>query len=137
VLAAAPPGRPPQPVPGAAGWLDDQGAEQGGGRLPGVVTQLVTQRSEKATREDRKWPVTWSGWPDLNRRPLRPEAISADMPWPGEAEPWVPYSHLRRCSEWVVLSQLGLSTLAPELAPVAPLEEGRRLADGRLRDGRR
>ena len=19
------------------------------------------------------WPVSWSGWPDLNRRPLRPE----------------------------------------------------------------
>jgi hypothetical protein len=28
----------------------------------------------EATREDRMWPVTWPGWPDLNRRPLRPEA---------------------------------------------------------------
>jgi hypothetical protein len=26
-----------------------------------------------------------SGWPDLNRRPLRPEAIPADMPWPGQS----------------------------------------------------
>jgi hypothetical protein len=33
----------------------------------------------KATHEDRKWPVTWSGWPDLNRRPLRPEAKFADL----------------------------------------------------------
>jgi hypothetical protein len=27
----------------------------------------------------------WSGWPDLNRRPLRPEAISADMSRPGQS----------------------------------------------------
>jgi hypothetical protein len=27
----------------------------------------------EATCGARKWPVTWSGWPDLNRRPLRPE----------------------------------------------------------------
>ena len=30
-------------------------------RRPGIVTQLVTQYVEKATREDRKWPVTWVG----------------------------------------------------------------------------
>jgi integrase-like protein len=32
-----------------------------GRRFAGVVTQLVTERSEKATREDRKWPVIWVG----------------------------------------------------------------------------
>ena len=42
-------------------------------RLAAIVTQIVTQRMEKATSEDRKWPVNWSVWPDLNRRPLRPE----------------------------------------------------------------
>jgi hypothetical protein len=31
----------------------------------------------------RNSPLNWSGWPDLNRRPLRPEAISADVPWSG------------------------------------------------------
>jgi hypothetical protein len=54
-----------------------------------IVTQLVTQRTEKATSKDRKWPVPWSGWPDLNRRPLRPElsaqasktAASRPLPW--------------------------------------------------------
>jgi len=45
-------------------------------RLAAIVTQIVTQRMEKATSEDRKWPVNWSGWPDLNRRPLRPELSS-------------------------------------------------------------
>ncbi len=49
-----------------------------GSHLPGhglrrIVTQLVTQHMQKATCEAHKWPLTWSGWPDLNRRPLRPE----------------------------------------------------------------
>jgi integrase len=47
-----------------------RGHRRHGPHLPGprfavivtvIVTQLVTQRSEKATREDRKWPVTWVG----------------------------------------------------------------------------
>jgi hypothetical protein len=35
VPAAAAPGGPSQPVPGAAGWLDDQSAEQGGDLVAG------------------------------------------------------------------------------------------------------
>jgi DNA-directed RNA polymerase subunit RPC12/RpoP len=41
------------------------------------VTHLGTHRTGKATCKDRKWPLTWSGWPDLNRRPLRPELAAA------------------------------------------------------------
>jgi integrase len=60
---------------------DQAGHGPGGGchgsHLPddhgGIVTQLVTQNIQRATCEDHKWPLTWSGWPDLNRRPLRPE----------------------------------------------------------------
>ena len=28
------------------------------------------------------WPVSWSGWPDLNRRPLRPELAAPLGVWP-------------------------------------------------------
>jgi hypothetical protein len=38
-----------------------------------LVTHLVTQRPQKASYEHLVRLVNWSGWPDLNRRPLRPE----------------------------------------------------------------
>ncbi len=38
-----------------------------------TVTQLVTQRLPLYRMSIRSSPITWSGWPDLNRRPLRPE----------------------------------------------------------------
>src|SRR5215470_2738821 len=37
------------------------GPHLSGRQLAAVVTQLVTQCLEKATREDRKWPVSWVG----------------------------------------------------------------------------
>jgi hypothetical protein len=38
------------------------------------VTQLVTHHNETGHIRNRIWPLSWSGWPDLNRWPLRPEA---------------------------------------------------------------
>jgi hypothetical protein len=34
---------------------------------------LVTHIEKAMTLAGLSWPVSWSGWPDLNRRPLRPE----------------------------------------------------------------
>ena len=65
--------------------------------LPMLPVACRTQRSDLANgwptndqRHDRRaWRschlpgTSLSGWPDLNRRPLRPEAISAEWPWPG------------------------------------------------------
>ena len=45
VLAAAPAGRPLQPVPGVPGWLDDQGAEQGGDFVAGEWDLIVWWRA--------------------------------------------------------------------------------------------
>jgi hypothetical protein len=64
--------------------------------------------------------LTWSGWPDLNRRPLRPEAIPADMPWSGQSRTGAIGPHLRKRSEWVALSQPVPEHVGPVLAPVAP-----------------
>src|SRR5271169_6557616 len=36
----------------------------------------------EARPESRMWPSTWSGWPDLNRRPLRPELAALLDVWP-------------------------------------------------------
>ena len=63
---------------------DQAGSDPRGGchgsYLPGIhrriVTQLVTPPCKGPPAKDHKWPLTWSGWPDLNRRPLRPEATS-------------------------------------------------------------
>jgi hypothetical protein len=43
---------------------------------------------EKATRRAGKWPVSWSGWGDLNSRPLRPERSALpSCATPRRAEP--------------------------------------------------
>jgi hypothetical protein len=41
-------------------------------------------------REGADLPISWSGWPDLNRRPLRPELAAPLSVWPS--------SQLDRCA---------------------------------------
>jgi hypothetical protein len=44
---------------------------------------VVTRPMYEVTCVAGKWPVTWSGWPDLNRRPLRPELRAQANKSPG------------------------------------------------------
>src|SRR6266496_739783 len=61
--------------------------------------------------------ITWSGQPDSNRGPLRPEANSADMPLGlGEAESGSP-PYLPKRSEWVALSRPGAKHFGPRWHP--------------------
>ena len=69
--------------------------------------------------------VTWSGWPDLNRRPLRPEAISADMPWSKQSQIGGHSSYLGKRSEWVALSRPGPEHVGPYFGPHATPGERR------------
>jgi len=53
-------------------------------------------------RAGRSQAVTWSAWPDLNRQPLRPEAMPVRRSWCGRVGRGAP--HLRERSERVVVS---------------------------------
>ena len=66
----------------------------GQGRLPfAPKPEIGRDRTAEIDHEIELLPAaSWSGWPDLNRRPLRPEAISADMPWPGQSRAGGPSS---------------------------------------------
>ena len=46
----------------------------------------AAQDRREAIREDSECPLTWVGWPDLNRRPLRPEAVAIQPGWLGVRE---------------------------------------------------
>jgi hypothetical protein len=35
--------------------------------------RVVTQKRKRATSIYGLWPLSWSGWPDSNRRPLDPQ----------------------------------------------------------------
>src|SRR5262249_3034310 len=68
------------------GCQDAAGAQAAGeaARPVAVAVLRCCTGSDEATCEDRKWPVTWSGWPDLNRRPLRPELRAHANNTPGQ-----------------------------------------------------
>ena len=71
-----------------------------------LVTQLVIQNRLRAGSVGAALPLIWSGWPDLNRRLLRPELAAALGVWPSSqlAERAGARRGWRLCGDVAVLS---------------------------------